>query len=89
MQIRSQRSGVGAGIRVSKGLPGDTVHGTPHRLKTASKGLEARSCFSLDLCSPVKNVFITEAETVSAGEMLLLRDVAQQQVGDHTEKQWV
>ena len=36
MQIRSQRSGVGAGIRVSKGLPGDIVHGTPHRLKTAS-----------------------------------------------------
>ena len=54
-----------------------------------SKGLEAQSCFSLDLCSPVKNAFITEAETVSAGEMLLLRDVAQQQVGDHTEKQWV
>ena len=54
-----------------------------------SKGLEARSCFSLDLRSPVKNAFITEAETVSVGATVILRDVAQQQVGEHTEKQWV
>ena len=33
----------------------------------------------------MKNVFITEAETVNAGTKFIIRDTAQQ-VGEHTEK---
>ena len=54
------------------------------------QGLEARSYFSLDLCSQFKkkkkNAFITEAETVNAGTKFISRDKAQQYVEEHTEE---
>ena len=37
---------------------------------------------------PVKNAFITEAETVNAGKKFSIRDIAEQ-VGEHTEKRFV
>ena len=37
---------------------------------------------------PVKNASITEAETVSAGTKFI-RDTAQQEMGEHIEKQFV
>jgi hypothetical protein len=36
----------------------------------------------------VKNTFILEAEIVNAGTKFIIRDIAQQQVGEHTEKQF-
>ena len=33
----------------------------------------------------MKNVFITEEETINTGTKLIIRDIAQQQVGEHTE----
>ena len=36
-----------------------------------------------------KNVFIMEAETVNAGTKFIIRDKAQQQVGERIEKQFV
>ena len=37
----------------------------------------------------MENALITEAETVNAGAKLIIRDIAQQQVGEHREKQFV
>ena len=34
---------------------------------------------------PVKNTFIMVAETVNAGTKFIVRDIAQQQVGEHRE----
>ena len=38
---------------------------------------------------PEKNAFIMRTETVNAGTKFIIRDTAQQQVGEHTEKQFV
>ena len=35
------------------------------------------------------NAVISEAETVNAGAKLVIGDIAQQQVGEHIEKQFV
>ena len=35
--------------------------------------------------APVKNAFITEAETIKAGTKFIVRDRAQQVWGEHTE----
>ena len=37
----------------------------------------------------VKNAFITEAETINVGAKFIIRDTAQQQVGQHREKWFV
>ena len=34
---------------------------------------------------PVKNAFITEAETVNAGTKFVIRETAPEQEGEHTE----
>ena len=41
------------------------------------------------LSPTVKNAFLTEAKTVKTGTKLIIRDITQQQVGEHTEKQFV
>ena len=41
------------------------------------------------LLPPVKNAFLTEAKTVKIGTKFIISDIAQQQVGEHTEKQFV
>ena len=51
-----------------------------------SPGLEARSCFSPGSLPPVKTSFIIEAETVNTGTKFIIRDVAQQEVGQYIEK---
>ena len=38
------------------------------------------------LLPPVKNAFLMEAKTVKTGTEFIIRDIAQQQVGEHTEK---
>ena len=52
------------------------------------QALEAKNLFPASL-SPVKNAFITEAETVNAGTKFIIRDIAQQQVGEHRESWFV
>lgn len=37
----------------------------------------------------MKNAFITETETINAGTKFIIRDIAEQQVGEHTKKQFV
>ena len=57
----------------------------------ATKGERARGCFSLDLF-PNEKCNIKEAETVNAGTKFIIRDIrdiAQQQVGEHIEKWFV
>ena len=54
----------------------------------SSKGQRLEAIFPGKL-PPVKNVFNTEAETVNAGTEFIIRDVAQQQVGEHMEKWFV
>ena len=41
------------------------------------------------LLPPVKKAFLTEAKTAKTGTEFIIRDIAQQQVGEHTEKQFV
>ena len=38
---------------------------------------------------PVNNAFIMEAEAVNSGTKYIIRDIAQQQVGEHIEKQFI
>ena len=52
------------------------------------QALEAKHFFPASL-PPVKNAFITEAETVNAGTNFIIRDIAQQHVGKNIEKQLV
>ena len=54
----------------------------------SSKGQRLEAIFPGKL-PPVKNVFNTEAETVNAGTEFIIRDVAQQPVGEHMEKWFV
>ena len=53
------------------------------------QALEAKNCFFPASLPPVKNAFITEAETVNAGTKFIIGDIAQQQVGEHIEKWFV
>lgn len=49
------------------------------------QGLDATNYFSWILPS-VKSAFVTEAETINASTKFIIRDIAQQQVGEHIDK---